>query len=72
MNLANATAVVTGGSSGIGLGIARALREAGARVAITARNKQRLEEAAKSIGALPIQADVREEADAARTFKTAI
>ena len=39
MNLKNASALVTGGSSGIGHGIAQALIAAGARVAITGRNQ---------------------------------
>ena len=42
MNLKGATALVTGGSSGIGLAIARKLTEPGARVAITGRDEQRL------------------------------
>ena len=48
MNLTNATALVTGGSSGIGLAIAKTLVDAGSRVAITGRNQNRLSEAAKS------------------------
>ena len=55
MNLTNATALVTGGSSGIGLAIAKALVDAGSRVAITGRNQNRLAEAAKAIGAHPIR-----------------
>jgi NAD(P)-dependent dehydrogenase (short-subunit alcohol dehydrogenase family) len=45
------TAVVTGGSRGIGYGIARALIEAGARVIITARGEDQLNAAAASLGA---------------------
>lgn len=44
-------AVVTGGSRGIGYGIARAFIDAGARVIITARNESQLNEAASSLGA---------------------
>lgn len=69
MNLKNATALVTGGSSGIGQGIAEALIAAGARVAITGRNKARLDEAAKSLGAVAIHADVSSEADVQRTMQ---
>ena len=58
MNLKDATALVTGGSSGIGFAIAKTLTEAGAKVAITGRDKQRLTATAKTIGAHPIHADV--------------
>jgi len=57
-------ALVTGGSSGIGYGIAEALLQKGVNVGITGRNKERIEEAAKKLqGAgegevLAIQADV--------------
>lgn len=69
MNLTKATALVTGGSSGIGFAIAKSLVEAGARVAITGRNQNRLTEAAKLIGAHPIQADVSSEDDVTRTYR---
>jgi len=42
MNLQNATALITGGSSGIGRSIAQILTEAGTRVAITGRDERRL------------------------------
>ncbi len=69
MNLTNATALVTGGSSGIGLAIAKSLIDAGSRVAITGRNQNRLAEAAKAIGAHPIKADVSSEDDVKRTYR---
>jgi 3-oxoacyl-[acyl-carrier protein] reductase len=47
MNLKNAVALVTGGSAGIGYSIAKTLAESGARVAITGRDKGRLEAASK-------------------------
>lgn len=53
-------AIVTGASSGIGLGIARALAEDGYGVALAARRARLLEEAAAEIGeaALPVPTDV--------------
>lgn len=44
-----AKALVTGGSSGIGLEIARALSKRGYEVCIVSRNEEKLKEAAKSI-----------------------
>ena len=69
MNLKDATALVTGGSSGIGFAIAKTLTETGAKVAITGRDKQRLTATAKAIGAHPIHADVAREADVRRSYK---
>src|SRR6202048_1187254 len=69
MNLKNAVALVTGGSSGIGHGIAKSLVDSGARVAITGRDKKRLDQAAQELGAHPIQADVSKEADVLRTMR---
>jgi NAD(P)-dependent dehydrogenase (short-subunit alcohol dehydrogenase family) len=43
-------AAVTGGNSGIGLGVAKAYAQEGAQVAITGRNGRTLEAAAKEIG----------------------
>src|SRR5207253_5102337 len=47
--LTNKTALVTGGGSGIGLAVARAFLEHGARVAITGRQETRLRQAAESL-----------------------
>ena len=69
MNLRNATALITGGSSGIGRAIAQTLASSGARVAITGRDKVRLSEAAQALKALPIVADVANEADVERTYQ---
>ena len=65
----NAVALVTGGSSGIGRAVAASLSAAGARVAITGRNRERLTKTAEALGVQPIQADVSVEADVARTFR---
>jgi NAD(P)-dependent dehydrogenase (short-subunit alcohol dehydrogenase family) len=52
-------ALVTGGKSGIGLATAQALRQLGAQVAISGRDKKTLEQAPKSLGgAFAAQADV--------------
>jgi NAD(P)-dependent dehydrogenase (short-subunit alcohol dehydrogenase family) len=60
-------AVVTGGSRGIGLAVARSLLEQGMRVAITATSDDRLRAAAAALGAvagsdsvLTLRADVRQ------------
>ena len=50
MNLKGATALVTGGSNGIGFAIAKTLTEAGAKVAITGRDETRLAAAGTAIG----------------------
>jgi 3-oxoacyl-[acyl-carrier protein] reductase len=69
MNLKKTTALVTGGSSGIGLAIAESLVKAGSQVAITGRDEGRLSAAAKKIGAHPIRADVSDEQDVKRTYR---
>lgn len=60
MTLAGKTALVTGGSSGIGFAAARMLRDRGARVAITGRSAQKLEAAKAELGdgVLAIEADI--------------
>src|SRR5256712_2975686 len=68
MNLQNSTALVTGGSSGIGFAIARMLIQNGARVAITGRDERRLKEAADALKAHPIRADVSNESDVKKTL----
>ncbi len=52
------TALVTGGTSGIGHAAAKRLVEAGAYVFITGRDRTRAEKAAASIGAHGVQSDV--------------
>ena len=48
--LKNKTALITGGGTGIGFGIARAIINAGAKVVITGRRRKVLEEACKKLG----------------------
>lgn len=69
MNLQNAAALVTGGSSGIGRAIAQVLAASGARVAITGRDPDRLDEAARALGVFAVRADVSKEADVLRTYR---
>lgn len=69
MQINGARALVTGGSEGIGRGIATALREKGARVAITGRDETRLREAAEQLDVMAIPGDVGVEADAVRVVK---
>jgi 3-oxoacyl-[acyl-carrier protein] reductase len=61
--------LVTGGSLGIGKATAKLLVEKGGKVAITGRNKKRLEETANQIGAFPINADVSIESDVIKTYQ---
>jgi NAD(P)-dependent dehydrogenase (short-subunit alcohol dehydrogenase family) len=69
-------ALVTGGSSGIGLGIAQRLIEEGARVAITGRDEAVGHAAVEALGnrgdALFVAADASEEADVERSVRHAI
>lgn len=60
MVLEGKTALVTGGSSGIGLAAARMLHDNGARVAITGRSGEKLAHAVAELGGdvLAIEADV--------------
>ena len=67
MDLRDAKALVTGGSEGIGRGIAEALVRKGCDVVITGRHAGALEAAASEIGAGWIAGDVGLEADAVRT-----
>ena len=52
------SALVTGGSSGIGLALARMLREEGYELTLTARRPEPLEEAATELGATAVAANL--------------
>jgi NAD(P)-dependent dehydrogenase (short-subunit alcohol dehydrogenase family) len=53
-DLTNRTALVTGGSRGLGLQMAEALGEMGAKVAITARKKDELDEAISHLSSIGV------------------
>jgi NAD(P)-dependent dehydrogenase (short-subunit alcohol dehydrogenase family) len=60
------SAIVTGGSSGIGLAIARMLREEGFELTLASRTPAKVEAAATELGAQAITADMGKEEDCAR------
>ncbi len=53
--------LITGGTSGLGAAMARALLAAGARVAVTGRDASRAQSVAEALGAIGIGMDVRDE-----------
>ncbi len=59
-------AFVLGGSSGLGFGVAAALRDNGVKVALCGRNRKKLEKAASGINAFPVQGDVSKREDIVR------
>ncbi|MCK9520579.1 MAG: SDR family oxidoreductase [Dehalococcoidia bacterium] len=67
-SLEGRTAIITGGSRGIGFAIARAYLDAGARVIITARGEEGLKRATEELGinAIGIRCDNADPADIAR------
>lgn len=74
MHLANRTAIVTGGTKGIGLAIARALVAAGVNVSISARNESEVEKTAAELNkfgsgrCVGFVCDVRDEAQVKSLF----
>ncbi|PTL78313.1 SDR family oxidoreductase [Vitiosangium sp. GDMCC 1.1324] len=73
MNLEKQHVVVMGGSSGIGLGVARACLESGASLTLVGRSPQKLADAAAGLGAAhrvrTFAADVTDEAQVRRLFE---
>ncbi len=61
-DLSGKVAIVTGGNSGIGLGMAQGLAKAGAKVVIVGRNQEKSNQAVQTIpGALAVRADVSDQ-----------
>src|SRR5215470_2896500 len=59
-------ALITGGSSGIGWAIARALKEDGFELTLASRTRDKVETAAAELGAYAVTADVADDAQCAR------
>ncbi|WP_026899217.1 SDR family oxidoreductase [Daejeonella oryzae] len=73
-NLSNKVAYITGGTKGIGFGVAKALLEKGMRVAISGRNLSSAQEAAKSLSSdhskvLALESDVSSLASEQKALK---
>ncbi len=60
------SALVTGGSSGIGLAIARMLAEEGFALTLASRTREKIEPAAEELGALAVAANMGSEEDCVR------
>jgi NAD(P)-dependent dehydrogenase (short-subunit alcohol dehydrogenase family) len=71
MNLEGASAIVTGGASGIGEASARQLTDLGARVVIADLNEDRGQAVASELGGLFVRCDVASEEDGATTVAAA-
>jgi NAD(P)-dependent dehydrogenase (short-subunit alcohol dehydrogenase family) len=71
MNIEGQAAIVTGGASGLGRATAKALAEAGVKVAILDINEAAAAEAARETGGLAIGADVTDAASTEAAFAAA-
>jgi len=68
MKINSSTFLLTGGSTGIGKATAKMLSDNGGKVAITGRDRDKLERIAKEIRATPIYADAAKQEDVERTY----
>ena len=73
-SLQDQVAVITGASSGIGLGIARVLAAEGVQLVLGARSQPKLDEAVATLGeaAIAVRTDVTDTADVEALIQTAI
>jgi len=71
-DLKGRVAVVTGGNGGIGLGMARGLAAAGAKVVVAGRNAQKSAAAAREIDGDAIEVDVKSEASLQALMKETV
>jgi len=71
MNISNTTAIVTGGSSGLGEATARLLASKGARVAIADLDIKRAESVAKEIDGFSVAVDVSDQRAVSSALETA-
>jgi len=71
-DLTEKVALITGGSSGIGLGIAKAYIKCGAKVAITGRSQEKLDQARQVLGknVLAVASDITQKAQHAELIQT--
>lgn len=72
LSLTGRTAIICGGSAGIGLGIAEALADEGANLVLFARRPDVLEREAERLGARAVHGDVRNADDLERVVGTAV
>jgi NAD(P)-dependent dehydrogenase (short-subunit alcohol dehydrogenase family) len=72
MKLKNKIALITGGTTGIGLETAKLFRDEGARVIVTGANAARIEEASRQLGSdvLVLRADLRVRSDIDKVVAT--
>jgi len=71
LGLQGRTAIVCGGSAGIGLGIAEALADEGVNLVLLARGREPLEREASRLGAIAVTGDVTSAEDCERVVRAA-
>jgi len=72
MQLENKVAIVTGGSRGIGFAVAKLFLDNGAKVVITSKNSERLDDAASKLNCFSVKADVRNSNEVKNVIKQTI